>query len=87
MNRPYHWETTLKLYRKNRRKMLIPKIFGWYKMNTSKQVNIINQTPGTKIWQRNYYDHIIRNEQSLYHIREYIKNNPGNWNADRFWIQ
>ncbi|MBR9916426.1 transposase [bacterium] len=73
------------LYRNHCRKMLIPKIIGWYKMNTAKQINLIRKTPGTKIWQRNYYDHIIRNEESLFYIREYIKNNPKNWNKDRFY--
>ncbi len=29
-----------------------------------------------KLWQRNYYEHIIRNEKALYRIRQYIKNNP-----------
>ncbi len=32
-----------------------------------------------KLWQRNYYEHIIRNESELYQIREYIDNNPANW--------
>ncbi|MEP1307584.1 MAG: transposase [Balneola sp.] len=75
----------IEIIHKNRRKMLTPKIVGWYKMNTAKQINQTRQTPGTKIWQRNYYDHIIRNEKSLYRIREYIKQNPENWNKDRFW--
>ena len=35
----------------------------------------MNRTP-TKIWQRGYYEHIIRNESALYKIREYIMNNP-----------
>ena len=37
--------------------------------------------PG-KLWQRNYYEHIIRNEQELNKIREYIVNNPFNWQSD-----
>jgi putative transposase len=37
-----------------------------------------------KIWQRNYFDHIIRNEQSYRHISEYILSNPANWDEDRF---
>jgi len=37
-----------------------------------------------KLWQRNYHDHIIRNEQSYNHISEYIVNNPKNWKADKF---
>ncbi len=36
-----------------------------------------------KFWQRNYYEHIIRNEEELYAIREYIQNNPMNWKLDR----
>jgi putative transposase len=37
--------------------------------------------PG-KLWQRNYYEHIIRNEKSLARIREYILNNPMRWSFD-----
>ena len=32
-----------------------------------------------KLWQRSYYDHIIRDERSLHDIREYIQNNPLKW--------
>jgi REP element-mobilizing transposase RayT len=35
------------------------------------------------IWQPRFYDHVVRNEQSLFRIREYIKNNPKNWKIDR----
>ena len=35
-----------------------------------------------KLWQRNFYDHIIRNENDLYHIRGYIFQNPLNWHLD-----
>ncbi len=34
-------------------------------------------------WQRNYYEHVIRNEKELKHIREYIQNNPLKWELDR----
>jgi REP element-mobilizing transposase RayT len=37
-----------------------------------------------KIWQRNYYEHIIRDEQSYQNITNYIINNPANWNGDQF---
>jgi REP element-mobilizing transposase RayT len=36
-----------------------------------------------RLWQRNYYEHIIRNEYELNRIRQYIQNNPKNWNEDR----
>ncbi|MBC7233822.1 MAG: hypothetical protein H5T68_11355 [Chloroflexi bacterium] len=35
------------------------------------------------VWQRNYYEHIIRNDKSLTRIREYIANNPQRWESDR----
>ena len=37
----------------------------------------------TGIWQRNYYEHIIRNNRELSNIRGYIHNNPHNWQLDR----
>jgi putative transposase len=36
-----------------------------------------------RIWQRNYYEHIIRNERDLDSIREYLLNNPTSWDSDR----
>ncbi len=36
-----------------------------------------------KLWQRNYWEHIIRNEKSLHNISEYIINNPKNWTNDK----
>ncbi len=47
----------------------------WMRNNT----NVVN------VWQRNYYDHIIRNEQDYERISEYIKNNPILWKEDRFY--
>ncbi len=37
-----------------------------------------------RLWQRNYYDHIIRHEQEYYLIRDYIHKNPISWLEDRF---
>ncbi len=37
-----------------------------------------------RIWQRNYYEHIIRNEKEYLKIQEYIHNNPLNWKNDEF---
>jgi len=68
--------------RKNRRQMLLPKIIGRFKQNSSKQINILRGTPGCAVWQRGYYDHIIRNERSLNRIREYIHSNPQQWDKE-----
>ena len=62
--------------------MLLPKIIGYFKMNTSKQINILRESPGNPVWQRNYYEHVVRNENDLTAIREYIQNNPVNWQND-----
>ncbi|KAB2858962.1 MAG: hypothetical protein F9K09_04120 [Flavobacteriales bacterium] len=45
-----------------------------------------NETIG-KLWQRNYYEHIIRNEQSYQTITEYIINNPAKWADDKFYLK
>ena len=67
---------------KQRRKMLLPKAIGYFKMNSAKKINEIRQTKGIPLWQKNYYEHIIRNEQSLHNIRQYIINNPTRWSED-----
>ena len=38
-----------------------------------------------KIWQRNYYEHIIRDEKSYLEIAQYITDNPSNWNQDKLF--
>jgi REP element-mobilizing transposase RayT len=43
------------------------------------------ETEPLKIWQRNYYEHIIRNTDSYTKISEYILNNPANWQQDKFY--
>jgi hypothetical protein len=39
-----------------------------------------------KFWQRNYYEHIIKNESSYKPISEYITNNPQQWEKDKFYV-
>ncbi len=46
--------------------------------------NILQNNQGQKLWQRNYWEHIIRDERAHYMIREYIQNNPTRWEADCF---
>ena len=56
-----------------------------YKSAVTKRINQSRNTPGKPLWQRNYYEHIIRDEESLVHITEYITWNPANWLSDRFF--
>ena len=77
-------ENHIKQYRALRRKMLIPKIIGKLKMQTSKQINILNNTAGNKNWQSDYHDHVIRSSSEHQRIKQYIKNNPIHWKGDTF---
>ena len=70
---------------KVRRKMLLPKVIGYFKMNTAKKINLLRKTTGTSIWQRDYYEHIIRDEKDLNRVRRYIVNNPGKWQDDKYY--
>jgi len=54
-----------------------------FKSATTKRINQCRGTPGRLVWQRNYYEHIIRADESIHRIREYILNNPLEWTFDR----
>lgn len=53
-----------------------------FKSATTKRINQLRRTPGAPVWQRNYHEHVIRNEPSLSRIREYIAGNPARWDVD-----
>jgi putative transposase len=53
-----------------------------FKSAVTGRVNKFNRTLGKKLWQRNYWERVIRNEVELQHIREYIQNNPIAWESD-----
>jgi putative transposase len=57
-------------------------IVGSYKSTVTRRINILRDTTGISIWQRNYYEHIIRNDDDLRTISEYIATNPLNWGLD-----
>jgi len=69
---------------RNEYQKIIPKsigsIFRAYKASVTKRC----RTEGykSKIWQRNYFEHIIRNQEDHFRIREYIQNNPLQWELD-----
>jgi len=57
-------------------------IVGAFKSIVTRRINQIRGTPGVPVWQRNYYERIIRNERDLNATREYVQNNPANWPTD-----
>ena len=58
------------------------RLLGAFKTVSSKQINQRRSTPGTIVWQRNYYEHVIRDEADLNRVREYITANPARWDTD-----
>lgn len=58
-------------------------IIGQFKSAATKSINALRGIPGAPGWQRNYYEHIIRDEDALNRIRAYILTNPLRWALDR----
>jgi len=66
--------------------MLLSKMMGYFKMNTAKKINLLRHTVGKPLWQRNYYERIIRNEGELYAIRNYVRYNAQKWEEDDYYV-
>ena len=60
----------------------LPTLIRAFKSATTKRINERRGTTGILVWQRNYYEHIIRNEEALKRAREYIALNPLRWHLD-----
>lgn len=64
----------------------IPKlgqIIAYFKYQSTKRINLLRDQASVPIWQRNYYDRIIRDDKALDAIREYIAANPIRWALDK----
>ena len=57
---------------------VVPSFVSTLKRFTNKKI-------GKKLWQRSYYDHIIRNEEDYLNVWEYINNNPAKWTEDKYY--
>jgi REP element-mobilizing transposase RayT len=60
----------------------LPEIVRAFKSFSARRINEIRQTPGISVWQRNYYEHIIRDDADYQRIAEYVMNNPAKWQED-----
>ncbi len=61
----------------------LSEIVRGFKTFSSRSINLVRGTPGQPLWQRGYYEHIVRDEESLHRIRDYIATNPLRWHLDR----
>ncbi len=60
----------------------LPEVVRAFKTFSARRVNALRRTPGAPVWQRNYYEHVIRGEEDLARIRGYIVSNPAKWAKD-----
>jgi len=58
-----------------------------FKSAVTKQINELRNTRGEKLWQRDYWENIIRNDKFYQYIANYIINNPAKWGNDRFYTK
>jgi len=58
-------------------------VVAYFKYQSTKSINQYRDMPGTRVWQRNYYDHVIRDDIDLQRIRQYITDNPMQWKLDQ----
>lgn len=66
------------IFIKNKNGVTISKIIKHYKTNVSKEIKY-------SIWQKSFYEHIVRNEKEYFKIKEYIRNNIINWKKDKYF--
>jgi len=61
----------------------LPEIVRAFKSFSARRINALRRTPGRPVWQRNYYERIIRDEAELKRIRGYIRYNLTEWETDQ----
>lgn len=57
-------------------------LVGGFKSAVTRRLNDIRDNPGSPVWQRNYYERVIRDEGDLHAVRQYIADNPAKWDGD-----
>ncbi|NIN69935.1 MAG: transposase [Anaerolineae bacterium] len=62
----------------------LPEIVRAFKTFSSRRINERRGTPGTRVWQRSYYERVVRSEHELNRIRQYIVDNPSRWSDDQY---
>lgn len=72
------------LHRSGPRHGSLGTMIGSFKSAATKRINQFRKTPGSPYWQRNYYEHILRNDQDLHQHCKYIQDNPIKWTADKY---
>ncbi len=61
----------------------VSQVVSAFKSRSARRVNEVRRTPGMRLWQRGFHDHVVRDEEDLGRCREYIAANPARWTAHR----
>ena len=64
---------------------IMSKLIGYIKMNASKAIR--QHYGDVTVWQRGYYDHVIRNQEDYVALAEYIQTNPLRWELDKLYAE
>lgn len=83
---PNHIHLIINLSGGSRPAPTLGNIVGLFKSECTKEIRRISNNPEMTVWQRNYYEHIVRDEGDLNRIREYIESNPDNWADDELFV-
>jgi REP element-mobilizing transposase RayT len=59
-------------------------VVGSYKSAVTRRINGLRDTQGALVWQRNFYEHIVRDEDDFNRIQAYIEDNPRRWAEDEY---
>jgi REP element-mobilizing transposase RayT len=62
-------------------------VMGWLKYQITKEINEANGVMGEKVFQRSFYDHIVRNREDYYEVSKYIDENPIHWKCDKLYVE
>lgn len=65
----------------------IASVIGWLKYNATKEINQLRKPINEKVFQRSYYDHIVRNQKDYEEISKYIYENPLQWEFDELYCK
>jgi REP element-mobilizing transposase RayT len=87
---PNHIHLLLSVIKENGRGDPSPTVgsaMGWFKYHATKEINQLRNTVGEKIFQRSFYDHIVRNCDDYREIYKYIHENPKRWLDDCFFTE
>ena len=63
----------------------LSEIVRGFKSRSARAINRLRGGEGKPVWQRSFYDHVVRSDADLARIQEYVAHNPEAWEADRFY--